>query len=102
RSPRHPVKEVCFSSAKSGAIDFGKRLSIVTKDACNPFFTLDQSDNVSAVGSGNSLKSTNSEGVLRVSSGLFSAQEETMINKIVLYTIVFNVLILKFIIYKLI
>jgi hypothetical protein len=44
----------------SGATDFGALTSIVIKEDCKPAGTLDQSDNVSFVGSCISSKVTNS------------------------------------------
>ena len=56
RSPFHPESFVFFVGVTSGAIDFGNLLSIVTKELSNPGLTCDQSDKVSAVGSGSSVK----------------------------------------------
>src|SRR5690606_29126285 len=56
RSPFHPVTLSLRFTSTWGLTDFGYRLSMLTKEACRPAGTADQSDSVSAVGSGSSFK----------------------------------------------
>src|SRR5690606_21332966 len=55
-SPFQPTNLFVSVGVTSGATDFGNRLSIETKEACNPADIPDQSDKVSTVGSGSSVK----------------------------------------------
>src|SRR5690606_5492638 len=55
-SPFQPINLSLSVGIISGATDFGNRLSMDTKEACSPDGTPDQSDSVSAVGSGSSVK----------------------------------------------
>src|SRR5690606_35215142 len=61
RSPFQPDTACFKDTGICGATDFGKRLSMVTNEACNPSVIVVHSENVLAVGTGCSQKWANTK-----------------------------------------